>query len=124
MIRRLPFYAYSSYNKIGGKQHPTVTRRMNRILDLWAACLTMAFIAEELDIDPDTVRDYIRRARRRGDPRAIRPRDMDRYRLRGSTRRLQIRLLTKAGFSATEIAKRLECSPRLVQIRLKEAANG
>lgn len=117
-----PFYTYSSYNKRGGRQHPTVTRRMNRVLDLWVAGFPMVFIAEDLDIDLETVRDYLRRAKVRGDPRAHRPRAIDRYRIRGRTRRLQIKMLVKAGYTAREIAKQLECSARLVQIRIKEAA--
>lgn len=118
-----PFYAYSSYNKPGGKQHPVVTRRMNQVLDLYAALITMDDISDRLDIPLETVRSYIRRGKRQSDPRAQRPQSLNRKRMKARTRRIQVRLLVNAGFTPAEIAKQLECSPRLVQIRIKEASN-
>lgn len=115
-----PFYAYSSFNRRGGKMHPTVIRRMNQALDMYAVLIPIETIAESLEISPDTVRHYIKRGKRRGDPRCDRPRGIDRRTVRARTRRTQIELLAKAGFSTQEIASRLDVHVRLVQIRLKE----
>lgn len=128
----LQFYKFSSFNRVGGKTHPTVSRRMNMIMDLWAALMTMDEIAKSLAVSSETVKRYVERAKRRGDPRAIRPlaghvrsgvsMPLDRLFLRASIRRRQIQLLNDAGFTKQEIAKRLDCDVRLVQMRLKEAA--
>jgi DNA-binding CsgD family transcriptional regulator len=122
MSTKLPFYAYSSYNKRGGKQHPVVTRRMNQVLDLYAALITIDTIADRLEIPTETIRSYIRRAKRVGDPRANRH-GLNRKRIKARTRRIQVGLLSRAGFTPAEIAKHLECTRRLVQMRLKEAEN-
>jgi DNA invertase Pin-like site-specific DNA recombinase len=119
---RIPFYRLSSYNRTGGMTHPVVLRRMNQIMDRWAAFIPIDEIAGELEISVDTVRRYIRRARKRGDLRAERPLGVDRRTLKADVRRKQIGLLIVAGFSKQEIAKRLGCSFSLVQTRLKEAA--
>jgi len=123
-MAKLPFYAYSSYNKRGGKQHPVVARRMNQVLDLYAALLTIDAIADRLEIPTETIRSYIRRAKRVGDPRAVRQHSLNRKRIKARTRRIQVRMLSQAGFTPAEIAKHLECTRRLVQIRIKEANDG
>lgn len=120
-MKRLPFYLYSSYNKPGGKVHPLVARRMNQVLDMWAALMTIEQIAEALGISPSTVTDYIARGHKVGDPRAKRPAGIDRRRLTAHTRRTQMRLLAQAGFPKRQIANRLDCSVRLVEMRLREA---
>jgi DNA-binding CsgD family transcriptional regulator len=116
----LPFYRYSSFNRVGGRMHPTVQRRMNQIMDMWAAFVTIDEIAVSLEISSDTVRRYVKRARKRGDPRAERPSGINRRTLKARTRRRQMHMLRTAGFSPQEIAKRLGCDVRLVQMRLKE----
>lgn len=115
-----PFYRLSSFNRAGGRMHPVVSRRLNQVLDMWSAMMTVDDIAKALDISSDTVRDYVKRAKRRGDPRAIRPHGVDRRVLKATVRKQQIRLLAKAGYSKKDIAKRLECNVRLVQMRLKD----
>ena len=116
----VPFYRLSSFNRAGGKMHPIVSRRLNQVLDMWAAMMTVEDIAKSLDISPDTVREYVKRAKRRADPRAMRPRGIDRRVLKASVRRTQMKLLAKAGYSKKDIAKRLDCNVRLVQMRLRE----
>ncbi len=120
MSNRLPFHAYSSYNKRGGKTHPVVSRRLNQVLDMWAAMMTREDIAEHLDISVDAVKQYLRRGRRRGDPRAKRPIGMNRIAMRAKMRRHQIKLLHEVGYTPKEIATRLECTERLVMLRMKE----
>lgn len=115
-----PFYRLSSSNRVGGRMHPIVIRRGNRILDMWAAFMTADEIGESLQISVDCVRRYLERARRRGDPRASRPNGINRRALKASVRRVQMKTMQKAGFSTREIAKRLDCDVRLVQMRLKE----
>lgn len=113
------FWELSSYNKRDGKTHPVVARTRNRILDLWSQMYDYDSICEALDVSRTTVVDVIRLARQRDDPRADRP-----YKhkgvMRGDTRRRQIRMLHEQGLRKREIAKRLQVSPRLVEIRLKE----
>lgn len=118
-----PFYAYSSFNKRGGKTHPRVARMRNRILDMWADMVSVDTIAEICDIATDTVRAYVRSGKRRGDPRATRPRGVNRRILRANQRRRQIDQMHDAGFPASEIAERLGCTVRLVQLRTKEGRN-
>jgi DNA-binding CsgD family transcriptional regulator len=101
--------------------HPIVTRRMNKILDMWASFMTTGEIAECLDISLDCVKRHLERARRRGDPRSNRPEGIHARQLRKSVRAAQMRTMRKAGFSPSEIAKRLDVHVRLVQMRLKEA---
>lgn len=98
---------------------PVVARRMNQCLDMYAAWSTQADIAEALGVDVLAVRRYIAKAKRRGDPRAVRPM-RDRTHLRSAVRKLQISQLFAAGLSTSEIAKRLDCDTRLVQLRLRE----
>ena len=102
--------------------HPIVVRRMNKIMDMWAAFMTKDDICKCLDISPRCVERYLERARRRGDPRAIRPTGIDVRAIRVTMRRQQMRTMQKAGFSTSEIAKRLAVDVRLVQMRLKEEA--
>ena len=116
----VPFYRLSSFNRTGGKVHPVVSRRLNQVLDMWAAFLPADDIAKALDISSDTVRDYVKRGKRRGDPRASRPSGIDRRLLRARIRRSHIKKLSEAGFTNADIAKRLDCNVRLVQMRLKE----
>ena len=115
-----PFYAYSSFNKRGGKTHPRVARTLNRILDLWEGMASYSTIAEELDISISTVVECIARAKRLKDPRADRP-----YRHRkiqiAEKRRREIKRLLDDGYRPREIAKRLGVSKRLVLIRMRES---
>ncbi|MEJ5081065.1 HTH domain-containing protein [Ochrobactrum sp. MYb379] len=114
------FYLYSSRNKKGGKPHPVVFRRKDRVLTMWWEHRTAAEIAEELDISIDTVRGYIKTARKAGDPRATRTRATKRI-MAAQTRRRNIVELNSRGLDVKEIAKALSVHPRLVQMRLKEA---
>lgn len=117
----LPFYAYSSFNKKGGRVHPKVATTRNRVLNLWADMASYGKIAEELDISISTVVDVIARAKRLNDPRAART-----YRhkniLKADLRRKDIKRMSVQGYTAREIAKALGCTKRLVLIRLKEIA--
>lgn len=118
----LPFYRLSSYNRVGGRTHPIVSRRMNQVMDMWASLMSKAEIATELSIDVDTVRNYVRRARRRGDPRANRPDASNKIILKARVRKLQMKILDKAGFTKHEIASRIGVDVRLVEMRLRETA--
>nr|DAO70282.1 MAG TPA: HTH domain protein [Caudoviricetes sp.] len=114
------FYTFSSRNKKGGKPHPVVFRRKDRALSMWWEYRTAAEIAEELDISIETVRRYIKSARRDGDPRASRNRPAKRI-MAAQARRRNICELYRKGLDVKEIAKALAVHPRLVQMRLKEA---
>jgi|GEM_PF-5768231 len=118
----LPFHAYSSFNKKGGRVHPKVARTRNRVLDMWTEMASYSTIAEELDIAVSTVVECIARAKRLKDPRANRP-----YRHRkiqiAERRRREIKRLLAENYSPREIAKHLGCTKRLVLIRMKEEAN-
>ncbi len=119
-FRRIePYHVYSSRNKRGGQTHPHVARMRNRVLDLWAAMSSYDVISEITGASITSIVSYIRRARILGDPRAVRP-IRDRKRQRAINRRWQIRELHEAGLSKYEIAKELDCTVRLVEIRLKE----
>lgn len=117
----MPFHAFSSFNKKGGRTHPKVARTRNRVLDMWAEMASYSTIAEELDIAISTVVEYIARAKRLKDPRANRP-----YRHRkiqiAERRRRDIKRLLAENYSPREIAKQLGCTKRLVLIRMKESA--
>lgn len=115
----LPFHAYSSFNKKGGKTVDLVTRRRNKALDLYQEMGTYETIAECLDISPTTVVQYVKRAREYGDVRATRP-FKHRGRQLALQRRKSIKDMKAMGMSAREIAKALNINVRLVQIRLKE----
>lgn len=117
----LPFHAYSSFNKKGGKTVDIVSRRRNKALDMYSEMRTYEAIAECLDISPTTVVQYVKRARQIGDVRATRP-FKHRGRQLALQRRKSIRDMKAMGLSAREISKRLGINVRLVQIRLKEAA--
>ncbi len=114
----LPFYAYSSKNKKGGKMHPVVFRRKNEALTQFWERRTIDEIAASLDISPDTVRNYILAARANGDIRAA-SRESKRL-MMARVRRLHIDELSRQGYSNQEIAERLNVHVRLVQLRLKE----
>ncbi|TIL74009.1 MAG: hypothetical protein E5Y89_21000 [Mesorhizobium sp.] len=120
---RLPFYAYSPFNKKGGRLPQDVIKTRNQILDLWAEMASYDVIAEKLDIAISTVVDCIARARQNGDPRTDRPFKHKKIQ-RAELRRRRILQLAADGYAASEIAKRLTVSKRLVQIRLKEGTNG
>ncbi|MER8745898.1 hypothetical protein NKH54_22850 [Mesorhizobium sp. M1004] len=98
-------------------------RQRNRALDLYQEMATYETIAGCLDISVTTVVQYVARARQQGDVRANRA-FKHRGRLQALQRRKSIREMSALGMSAREIAKRLGINVRLVQIRLKEAANG
>lgn len=114
-----PFHTYSSANKKGGRTHPRVARYRNRVLDMWAEMADYATIAEKLDISITTIVTYIKRAKELGDPRAQRP-FKDKKRLKAALRRKRIGEMLAAGMKPSEIAARLECTTRLVEIRLRE----
>lgn len=69
--RRVEFWRYSSRNREGHTPHPLTATRRNLILELWAKGLTKEQIAEQLDIDVDTISKHFRQARRAGDARAV-----------------------------------------------------
>lgn len=117
----LPFHAFSSFNKKGGKTVDAVARKRNRALDLYSELATYEKIAECLDISVTTVVQYVARARQQGDVRANRS-FKHRGRLQALQRRKSIREMKALGMPAREIAKRLGINVRLVQIRLKESA--
>lgn len=119
----LPFYAYSPYNKKDGRLPSIVTKTRNRILDMYAEMASYDVIAEKLDISISTVVDCVARARTNKDPRTERPFKNKKIQ-KAEARRRQIRQLAADGYMASEIAKRLTVSKRLVQIRLKEGTNG
>lgn len=119
----LPFYAFSSFNKKGGKVVDIVTRRRNKALDMYQEMSTYERIAECLDISPTTVVQYVKRARDKGDVRAMRP-FKHRGRLLALQRRKAINDMKALGMSARQISKQLGINVRLVQIRLKESSNG
>lgn len=116
----LPFHAFSSFNKRGGRVHPRVARTRNRILDLWEGMASYATIAEELNISISTVVDCIARAKRLKDPRANRPFRHRKIQI-AEKRRREIRRLHADGYRPREIAKQLGISKRLVLLRLREA---
>lgn len=118
-----PFYYYSSMNKKGWRPDPVVYQRKHRALTMYWEQRTVEEIAVTLDISTDTVRSYIRAARKKGDERAMRRTGQKRF-VQASARRRQILELAGFGFTPSEIAERLHCHVRLVQIRLKEAENG
>lgn len=115
----LPFHAYSSRNKKGGFPHPVVYQRRDRALTMFWEQRTIEEIAVTLDIAIDTVRSYIRDARRKGDHRAMRRVGQKRI-VEAVVRRRQIGELSAFGYTPAEIANTLNCHVRLVQIRLKE----
>lgn len=71
MKARLEFWRYSSRNREGHVSHPLTLARRNLILELWAAGKTKDQIAEELDVDLDTISRHFREARQAGDARAV-----------------------------------------------------
>ena len=118
--RKLPFYAFSSRNKRGNRPHPTVLQRREQILNMYWEHRTIEEIAVTLDIANDTVRGYIKRARRRGDKRAARRTGQKRI-MQAEARRKQIVELAAYGYTPAEIAMHVNAHVRLVQMRLKEA---
>ena len=123
MLRRLPFHAYSSNNKRGNRPHPTVMQRREMILNMYWEHRTILEISVALDLPYDTVRRYIQRARRLGDERAQRRKGIKRE-MQANARRTQIKLLASHGYTVQEISKLVHAHPRLVQMRIKEAADG
>lgn len=117
---KIPFHAYSSYNRKDGRTHPTVTRRRNRALAMWAEMATAEEIAEALDVAECTVRAYIRRARRKNDVRAERPTGWDKRRMMARLRKANINRMALCGMTPKDIAAALDVHVRLVQMRLKE----
>ena len=120
---RLPFYAFSSFNKKGGKTVDVVARRRNKALDMYQEMSTYEAIAECLDISPTTVVQYVKRARDKGDVRVQRQ-FKHRGRQLALQRRKAIRDMKALGMSAREISRQLNVNVRLVQLRLKEGNNG
>lgn len=117
---KIPFHAFSSYNRKDGRTHPLVLRRRNRALSMWAEMATMEEIAEALEVDVWTVRNYIRRARRNNDVRAERPYGWDKRKMKAEIRKANIARMIECGMGPKEIAKALGVNVRLVQMRLKE----
>jgi DNA-directed RNA polymerase specialized sigma24 family protein len=120
--RRPQFYEFSSRNKRGNRPHPQVIRRREQILNMYWEHRTIDEIAVTLDIANDTVRDYIKRARRDGDERAIRRAGLKRI-MQAEAKRKQIIELAGFGYTPAEIAQVVNSHVRLVQLRLKEARN-
>lgn len=121
MAAAKPFHAYSSFNRKDGRTDPLVSRRRNRALSMWSEMATLEEIAEELRVEVQTVRRYIRWARRRDNALAFRPLGWDTKRkMRKALRQRNIKALSECGMSPKEIASRLQVTVRLVQIRLKE----
>ncbi len=116
---KLPFHAYSSYNKKDGLAHPDVVARRNTILEMYQGLCGYEEIADALGIHIDTVNNVLIRARRRKDPRVSRP-VKDRRVLQAKRRNKLIKDMHDAGYTVQEIAKRLGVSDRLVQMRLKD----
>lgn len=115
----LPFHAFSSFNKKGGKAVDAVVRKRNQALDMYQEMATYEAIAECLDISVTTVVQYVARAKAKGDVRVKRP-FKHRARQLAVQRRKSIGDMKALGLSAREIAKQLGVNVRLVQIRLKE----
>lgn len=115
---KLPFWAYSSRNRPGGATDAAVEARRNAILELWWRHYTIDEIAGKTRLSIDAVKHYVMEARRIGDPRAAERMD---WRLMQSTvTRFKINRLHRQGFSASEIAHKLNVTRRLVEIRLAE----
>lgn len=123
MIRRLPFYVYSSNNKRGNRPHPTVMQRREAALNMYWEHRTIEEISVSLDIAYETVRRYIRHARRTGDERVQRRTGIKRI-MQAQARRNQIMKLASHGYTPQEISKLVNAHVRLVQMRIKEAAGG
>jgi len=113
------FYELSSRNKKGNRPHPTVLWRREQILNMYWEHRSIDEISVTLDIACDTVRDYIKRARKDGDDRASRNKGIKRIR-QAQAKRKQIVQLAGFGFMPAEIAKQVNCHIRLIQLRLKE----
>lgn len=118
------FWRYSSRNIIGQTPHPRTKHVREKVLNLWAALNTLQDICYALDMSQDTVQSYIKRARRRGDPRAItRNRHWRRRQAKANERREQIQMMNNAGMEPQRIAKILGITRRLVEMRISEAAD-
>lgn len=117
----LPFYHYSSFNKKGGRTHPRVARLRNQALDLWAAGASYATISEQLDLSISAIVSYIKWGKRLKDHRVKRPYPDKKIAL-AALRRQRIKQMAEQGMQASEIARLLDCSTRLVEIRIKEMA--
>ena len=120
MIRRLPFYAYSSNNKRGNRPHPTVMQRREAALNMYWEHRTIEEISVSLDIAYETVRRYIRHARRMGDERVQRRTGIKRI-MQAQARRNQIMKLAGHGYTPLEISKLVNCHVRLIQMRIHQA---
>jgi transposase len=118
-----PFWTFSPFNKKDGRLPTVVIKTRNKILDLYAEMASYDVIAERLDISISQVVECVARARDNKDPRVERPFPNKKIQ-KAETRRRQIKQLAADGYMASEIAKRLTVSKRLVQIRLKEGTNG
>ncbi len=122
-MRRLPFYAYSSNNKRGNRPHPTVMQRREAALNMYWEHRTIEEISVSLDIAYETVRRYIRHARRTGDERVQRRTGIKRI-MQAQARRNQITKLSALGYTPQEISGLVHAHVRLVQMRIKEASDG
>ena len=117
------FWRYSSKNIVGQTQHPRTKYIRNLVLDLWAGLNTLQEIGSKLNLSQDTVHSYIKRARAKGDPRAVkRTNHWRRRKAKADQRRDQISLMSHAGMKPMHIAKALGISERLVFMRIKDAA--
>jgi len=65
------FWRYSSQTRCGHAQHPTTNARRNRVLDLWAAGVTIDTIAYITHMSTDAISKHLRAARKIGDARAV-----------------------------------------------------
>ena len=122
-----PFYKYSARNAIGHRPNRQALLVREKVLALWSSTEQTTFeIALSLEISEETVRSIIRRQRRKGDPRAMSRRHSHyiHRQNRANERRRKILQMHTAGASKQEIAGTLGVSPKLVEIRIKEAGNG
>ena len=89
------------------------------IIDLWHTTpMTADEISEKTGYHRDTVFYHLRAARSMGDPRAAR------RSYRGPCRRkkMKMEILHEIGCQTHQIARIIGCTPRYVQMRLKEMA--
>lgn len=122
MTDNKPFWKYSPSNIHGNVPHPKTVHMRERVLRLWAAMHTWDEIAEETGLATETIRTYIKRSRKTGDPRAVKRKNHWAARSAKAARRAeQIVLMHKAGMPPAKIAKSLGISYPLVYQRIKEA---
>lgn len=114
------FWRYSSRTVAGYSEHPTTNAMRERVLNMWVMGYKREEIAHAANLNEETVRSYIRRARRKGDPRAE-PRNhhwSKRSEIAAKRKRL-IEILAENGRSEDEIARVVGVTPSLVKKRIR-----